>query len=183
MDINYRTQLPELLKHLGLPMIAVELGTAEGYNAKDFLENGIEQLTVVDNWGQIEGHRGDGGNENDWHDKNYADALKKLSKYTGRVTWLQGLSTEMAQYVPDNSVGMVYVDCDHSYLGVKNDIEAYWSKLVDGGVMAFHDYLNTWDYGVQAAVKEFAEINGLEVFLIPENKEEDAGAFIIKPTK
>lgn len=183
MTIKYRLELPDLLKHLGLPMIAVELGTAEANHAKDLLENGIEHLTVVDNWGYIEGQKGDGGFPQDsFHDKNYKAALKRLSKYTGRVTWLKGMSVEMAQYVPDNSCGLIYVDCDHSYLGVKGDSEAYWSKLVDGGIMAYHDWYDP-AYGTQEAVNEFAETKGLEVFLIPEDKGEDAGAYIIKPKK
>jgi len=180
MEITHRTQLPDLLKHLGLPMIGVEVGTAEANHAKDLLENGIEYLTVVDNWGNIDGQKGDGGFENDWHDKNYAAALKRLSKYTGRVTWLKGLSVEMAQYVPDNSRGLVYVDCDHSYLGVKGDSEAYWSKLVDGGIMAYHDW-NDPAYGTQEAVNEFAALHNIEIFMIPENKGEDTGVYIIKP--
>jgi len=59
--IKYRSQLPSLLKDLGLPMVAVEIGVAEGYNSIDLLNNGILKLYMVDNWGTINGQRGDGG--------------------------------------------------------------------------------------------------------------------------
>jgi transposase len=63
---------------------------------------------------------------------------------------------------------------------VLNDIAAYWSKLVSGGIMSFHDHENE-SYGVKKAVAEFAKENNLEVHLLPENKPEDAGAWIQKP--
>jgi len=177
--IQYRRELPELMKRLGLPMMAAEIGCAEGYNAKDLLTNGVEHLFMVDNWGKIEGITGDGNHDNEWHDKNYNDAMNRIAPFKEKVTVLRGLSVEMAQYIQDNILGMVYVDCNHSYEGASGDIKAYWSKLVVGGIMAFHDYENT-AYGVKQAVKEFAEANKLEIFLIPEDRKDDAGAFIIK---
>ncbi|HQV54298.1 MAG TPA: class I SAM-dependent methyltransferase [Chitinophagaceae bacterium] len=177
--ITYRRELPSLLKQLGLPKTAAEIGCAEGYNSHELLTNGIEKLYMVDNWGKILGITGDGNNHQDWHDKNYDDAMKRIEPFKENVTVLRGLSVEMADYIEDGTLGLAYVDCNHSYEGVSGDIPAYWSKLVPGGVMAFHDYENP-AYGVKQAVKEFAEANGLEIHLIPENKLEDAGALIIK---
>lgn len=178
-SIKYRRELPSLMKRLGLPMTAAEIGCAEGYNANDLLVNGVEHLFMVDNWGKIEGITGDGNHDNDWHDKNYNDAMNRVAPFKERVTVLRGLSVEMAEYIDNNTLGLVYVDCNHSYEGVSGDIDAYWNKLVVGGIMAFHDYENI-AYGVKEAVKEFAQKNNLEIFLIPEDKKSDAGALIIK---
>jgi len=183
MEITHRTQLPDLLKHLGLPMIGAEIGVASGFNSLDLMRNGMEKLYCVDNWGTIEGVTGDGASSQEWHQGNYESTLKLLKPFGDKVTILKGMSVEMAKEIPDNSLGLLYHDGNHTYLGVKEDIEAYWAKLVENGIMAFHDYANTWDYGVKDAVDEFAEENGLEVFLIPEDKIEDAGAYIIKPKK
>lgn len=181
MEIQYRTQLPDLLKHFNLPLTGIELGSAEGYSAFDFMRAGMEELTLVDLWAKIEGHSGDGGNENEWHNRNYDIATGRLAVYGDKVKFLRGLTGEMAAHIPDNSVSLVYVDADHSEAGCADDIDNYWGKLVSGGIMAFHDYENDWDYGVKAAVNKFAELHGLEVHKIPENKIEDAGCWIKKP--
>ena len=41
----------------------------------------------------------------------------------------------------DNFPEFIFVDGDHSYAGVRQDILDYYPLLAPGGVMAFHDYL------------------------------------------
>lgn len=171
MDIKHRR---DLYKIIDLTLPAAEVGVAEGYFSADILSWGVPKLYMVDNWGTLP-VKGDGGNSQAWHDKNYVDALTRTSKYTREI--LRGISWEMAAKVPDNSLGFVNIDCDHSYEGVKKDIASWWPKLVSGGVMAFHDFENT-AYGVKRAVAEFAW--GMTIHLLPEDKIEDAGAYIIK---
>lgn len=173
--IKYRRDLYQIID-LNLP--AAEIGVAEGFFSRDILEWGVPKLYMVDNWGTLN-VKGDGGNEQWWHDRNYDDAINRVAKFTGKIAILRGLSTLMADKVADESLGFINIDCDHSYQGVKADIYAWWPKLVKGGVMAFHDYENK-NYGVKQAVEEFARANGLEIHLLPEDKEEDAGAYIIK---
>lgn len=177
--IQYRRELPELMKQLKLPMIAAELGCAEGLNAKDLLTNGVEYLYMVDNWSKIEGITGDGNFESDFHDYNYVQAMNRVGKYGSKVKVLRGLTTEMAIHIENEVLGLVYVDAAHDYNSVKNDIAAWYPKLVIGGIMAFHDY-SMPQYGVKQAVIEFSQEKGLELFLIPEDKQEDAGAYFFK---
>lgn len=180
MEIKYRRELNKLLWHLELKGNTAEIGCAEGFFSADILQWGIGHHFMVDNWGTIPHISGDGNNPQEWHDKNYTDAMNRvLPEFSERVTVLRGMSVEMTRYVPDNSVALVYVDCDHTYEGVKADIKAWYPKLITGGVMAFHDYENT-AYGVKPAVNEFAEANGLEVHFIAEDKPEDAGAWFQK---
>lgn len=174
-QINHRIQLPSLMRELNLPMYGAEIGVAEGYFSADLLSNGIETLYMVDNWGTLQ-QQGDGANSQAWHDKNYASAMERVKVYNSQAIVLRGLSVEMAKKVYDESLGLVYIDCDHSYEGVKADIEAWLPKLVTGGIMAFHDYENR-SYGVKQAVQEFCKDR--IIHLLPENKTEDAGAFFI----
>lgn len=178
MNITHRIQLPSLMKSLGLPMVASEAGVAEGNFSRDLITEGIEKLYSVDNWGTIEGQSGDAASSNDWHLSNYNNAIKLLKPFGEKSIILKGLSSEMAKHIPDNTLGLVYVDCCHEYLCVKSDIESYYPKLVNGGIMAFHDYL-TYD-GVSMAVNEFARVNNLELHLLPENAVKDAGCFFLK---
>lgn len=179
MEIQYRTQLPDLLRHYNLPLVAVELGCAEGYSASDFLEAGIEKLYMVDAWRHLD-QRGDGGESEEWHENNYNDAMKRVSKYGDKVVVLRGTTDEMVDYIPYESVSLVYVDAAHDYNSVSKDIVHYFHKLIHGGIMAFHDYVYKESYGVVEAVNEFCAAAGYEVHVIPENKYEDQGCWFMK---
>lgn len=181
MEIKHRTQLVELLKHFNLPLVAVECGVAEGLNSRDLIVAGIKMLYMVDNWATIPGHTGDGGNDQAWHDKNYQEAIERVKGGKGKATPLRGMSVAMADYVANKSVGLVYVDDDHSEKGVESTIGAWWPKLVNGGIMAFHDYWEELPYGVHKVVNAFAKNNNLELHFIPENQSEDSGVWIQKP--
>jgi hypothetical protein len=179
------THRRDLYQIIDLTLPAAEIGVAEGFFSRDILEWGVPKLYMVDNWGTLN-VKGDGGNEQSWHDRNYQGAIERVAKFGDKAIILRGLSTLMADKVSDNSLGFVNIDCDHSYEGVMGDINVWWPKLVKGGVMAFHDYENT-NYGVKQAVGEFArnEFGGLMqsnygIHLLPEDKKEDAGAYLIK---
>lgn len=179
MEVKYRIQLPSLMASLKLPMTAIEIGVAEGFSSYDFLFNGIEKLYSVDAWRTLN-QKGDGGYEQEWHDKNYSDAVKRLSEFKDRSVIVRGLSNEVSSRFEDNTFGMVYLDGDHSYEGVKRDLENYYPKVVKGGIIAGHDFLNG-DYGVNKAVWEFANKLGTMVYTISENKRDDAGFYFLKP--
>ena len=51
-------------------------------------------------------------------------------------------------------VDMVFVDASHSYEACKGDALAWLPRIKDGGVIAFHDYWDRWNYGVIKAVDE-----------------------------
>jgi hypothetical protein len=176
MEIKHRIQLPQLVKELGLPSIGVEIGVAEGFSSRDFLENGLHKLYSVDAWRTLN-QSGDGGQVQEWHDRNYESAVKLLAPFKERSVILRGLSSDMIKDVPDNSIGLLYLDGDHSYEGVKRDLTEWYPKVVSGGIIAGHDY-EMKQYGVKQAVHEFAKS---EVFLIPEHKSEDAGFYFLKP--
>lgn len=177
--IHYRRDLWKLLSDV-TDAVVCEIGVAEGNFSRDICEWGVKLCISVDAWECITGQTGDGGFSQDWHNANYAHARDLLRPYGGRSKILRGRTTAMAQYVADNSVDLVYIDADHSYTGCIQDIHAWWSKLKSGAVCAFHDFRNT-AYGVNQAVHDFADAFGLEIFEIPEDKDVDAGAYIIKP--
>lgn len=180
MNITHRLQLPHLMKHLNLPMVAIELGCSEGYSAKDFLEQGVEKIYMVDLWATIAGQSGDASNKQEWHDNNYNLAMDRVRRFGDKVEVRRGLTQEMAFYILDNIAGLVYIDANHEFSAVYDDITTYWPKLVSGGICALHDYENN-SYGVKEAVQKFAKENNLEVHLLAENKKEDAGAYFFKP--
>ena len=180
MQIKYRAELVDLMKYLKLPLTGVEVGVASGYFSRDLLNAGMETLYSVDAWITLN-QTGDGGREQNWHDDNYEEAMGLLKPFGEKSIVLRGLSHEMAHQVPNNSLGIAYFDGDHSREGVTKDLEAWYPKVVSGGIIGSHDYENT-DYGVKEAFTDFCEKMGVaDIHLLPENKLEDAGCFFFKP--
>lgn len=78
---------------------------------------------------------------------------------TGIVHLHEGDSSSILQDFPDCYFDFIYIDGDHSYQGVKRDIQAAKSKIKEQGILIFDDY-TFWSptecmmYGVIQAVNE-----------------------------
>lgn len=59
-------------------------------------------------------------------------------------TFHQMLSLDKALHdqLRDESYDFIYLDGDHSYKGVKNELPLFWNKVKKGGILAGHDYCN-----------------------------------------
>lgn len=175
--IKYRRDIHLLFEEIS-EVVAVEVGVAEGSYSADILNWGVKKLYMVDLWESHPEFPGDAGNPQSWHNKNHNEAIERVAKFKDRYKIMRGPSTKMAEHIFE-PLDLVYIDCCHSYECVKNDIAAYWPKLRSGGVMAWHDFLNP-AYGVRQAVMEFVQAEGLELNLLPEDKPDDAGAWVRK---
>lgn len=184
MDIQYRRELGKLLEHFGIMGPAAEIGVAEGRFSLELLQMGIPKLYMVDVWDHIPGQPGDGSSPKEWHQSNLDKALNAVWDYAegklAQVIFVQLFSVEAAKRVDDESLSLVYIDADHSFEGCRADIAAWYPKLIEGGIMAFHDY-EMPQYGVKDAVDYICFGIGVEVHKIPEDKPEDAGAWFQKP--
>jgi hypothetical protein len=177
MVIKSRVELVELMKHLKLPLVAAEVGVAEGKFATELYCRGLEKLYLVDIWEHIEETQGCSNYPTTWHEENYHD-VKHRFYGNEKVVILKGFSSEMAKEIPDNSVGLCYIDADHSYEGAMSDIKAYYPKVVSGGIIATHDYMNE-GYGVGRAVRDF--IDRKDVVVIEEGEDVNGwSAYFIK---
>lgn len=178
MKINSRIQIVELMQHFNLPLIAAEVGVAEGRLSSELLAWGIEKLYLIDIWEKVPFIKGCGSFNQNWHDENYRQVLEIEDNNMDKVVVLKGFSYKMAEYIPDNSLGMCYIDGDHTYDGARADIDYYWPKLVSGGIMAFHDAANP-AYGIRDAMHNFTKGVGINM-LQEDGNIENIGAWIQK---
>lgn len=79
----------------------------------------------------------------------------------GQVEMVRALSQEAAAKIPDASLDWVYIDGNHAYEFVSQDLQLYFPKIKPGGYLAGDDYAEGgwWQGGVQRAVDEFLEAN------------------------
>ena len=65
------------------------------------------------------------------------------------------LVNKLFQLLYNNSIDFIYIDGDHSYEGVKADINNYFNKLKTDttSFIGGHDYTNEWP-GVVSAIDE-----------------------------
>jgi predicted O-methyltransferase YrrM len=78
---------------------------------------------------------------------------------SGIVQLHEGDSSSTLKQFPDSYFDFIYLDGDHSYRGVKRDIEVGKSKVKEEGFLIFNDYtywspVECIDYGVIRAVNE-----------------------------
>ena len=97
-----------------------------------------------------------------WQEARYISTLNMLLQFPkDRWEVLRSYSNRVVHFFEDNSLDFVYIDGEHSYEAVSDDIACWWSKIKSGGIMSGHDY-NETNPGTKQAVNEFAEKNNLE---------------------
>jgi predicted O-methyltransferase YrrM len=95
------------------------------------------------------------------HERNYEAARATLARFASRSSILRLTSSEASVRFADGSLDFVYLDAQHHYEAIKDDINAWLPKVKRGGVLGGHDYLEgqlpSGLYGVKRAVHEFVE--------------------------
>jgi hypothetical protein len=165
-----------LVKFLPENPIGVEVGVREGNYSRALLSNHQDMhLYCVDVWGKFQDGKKtrylDSGENKKFGDAKAGmlqlrDVAEKLSKFGGRVNILQLPSTEAAKVFDKDSLDFVYIDADHTYQGVKEDIQSWWPLVKEGGILCGHDYGYNKDhtnFGVKEAVDEFVTKEGLKL--------------------
>lgn len=73
-------------------------------------------------------------------DEKFLRVQEKLTSSFGtRVTMVRSLSTDAAKSFSDESLAFVYIDGNHMYHAVLEDLEAWYPKIAPGGILAGDD--------------------------------------------
>ena len=93
----------------------------------------------------------------------YHEILTKKYKRSKKVKVIKSTTIAFLETIDDEYLDAVYIDADHSYDGVKNDLELSFKKVKTGGVIMGHDYTTSMFPGVVKAVDEFCVDNNLKI--------------------
>jgi hypothetical protein len=93
----------------------------------------------------------------------------------------RNLSTDALINYEDDFFDFIYIDACHLYESVLWDMENYFPKLKNGGLMGGHDYFNCPSFGVIKAVDHFCEKYGYEIIVLV--GESQSGDWLLTPKK
>lgn len=170
-----RECLPEFLKNNYLKdnINILEIGVFEGsYSLKIYQTFLNSSLYLLDTWKT---------NDNDFYYsvrpntvENAFAVAKSRFENKDKVFFIIENSKIAHQKYNDNFFDWIYIDADHSYDAVKNDLQNWYPKLKNKGIMSGHD----WDanpnmqeynmFGVQKAITEFIGDKSIDLNLTNE---------------
>lgn len=141
-DLNNRPSLSLLKNKVNL--IGAEIGVRWGCNALRMLLNlDIKLLYLVDPYKPFPVLKG-----GLWMDgrQDICDEYLRIAEYNlegfDNIVWVKEFSRD-SLYMIDDNLDFVYIDGDHRYEAVKEDIELYLPKVRVGGMLCGHDFTST----------------------------------------
>ena len=157
MEMDNRDELGKFYQEHYKTGCGAEIGVHVGDFSKKIAENWKGKILCVDIW------------LNEGVMEQAADNLKGLN-----CDLIKKSSVDAAKDFIDECLDWVYIDSDHGYGFVKEDIESWFPKVRKGGVVSGHDYIKARETlrpgdgvpEVWMAVDEFCEKNNYKVELV-----------------
>jgi hypothetical protein len=163
--MKYFNTRNELLTILNKNIKVCEIGVFKGEFSKVILDIlNPSELHLIDLFdGQMCSGDKDGNNIiwtnlNDEH-----ESLCNKYKYNKNVFIHKGFSHTILPSFENDYFDMVYIDGDHSYDGVKLDLNISYNKIKKNGYIFGHDYIESRFEGVVRAVNEFCQEKKLNI--------------------
>lgn len=181
IDSSREIEIPKVLNKTNAK-IGVEIGVFKAQFSKHLLSNWSGTLYMIDPWRPLGDEYIDSSNHKN-HMNAYEESMKNIKGFEDRAFMLRGLGENFADLFKDQSLDFVYIDGNHAYSYVKADINMWWPKLKEGGLLLGHDYLKLDWYDPDQAFHE----NGIDKHMWmwsedSENKEPAyAGIFGVNP--
>ena len=128
----------------GKKITCIEIGVHKGSNMITMQKNlNISKIYAIDPY------------NSDYYYNIAHDRLKRFKN----IIWIRKTSDDAIDDIKEQ-VDFVYIDGDHSYNVVKNDLELYIKKVKPDGIIAGHDFEFR---DVATAVTEYASNNNLKI--------------------
>ena len=157
------------IKQINAP-IGVEVGVFRGDLSQRLLrEHESLTLYMVDPWTTHENNEVY-KNSGDFHatlpqeaqDFLYEETKRVVAPFLNRAIILREFSICAALKFEDNSIDFAFIDAQHTYEGVSEDVRIWKPKIKSGGWLCGHDFGRDKFPGVTKAVVEFADENNLK---------------------
>lgn len=140
-------------------LVGIELGSFCGNSSEMFIDSGaFDKLYCIDAFDGIYG-------------KYTEQIFNERFKDNEKIIKIKNYTNNAVNNFTYASIDFIYIDADHNYNSVKQDILNYFPKIKNGGIVAGHDYCEAWTGVIQAVNETFGK--PIEVF-------EDSSWYVIK---
>lgn len=139
-----RETLPAYLKANGF-LTGAEIGVYKGDYSAHFAKAGLKHF-AIDPWMAFPG-QGRTQQVQERQDFLFGHAGRTLAPYPN-CTIIRKTSMEAVKDFADESLDYVYIDGDHEYSHIVEDVTEWAKKVRKGGIVAGHDY---WDTDLTAS--------------------------------
>jgi len=148
--------------------VGAEIGVAFGGHAEAILENTrVRCLYGVDSYQHRQDYDDPMNLDQDDFDHVFWYAIGRLSRFGERYVGVRAVSKLAAEHLPGD-LDFVYLDAEHSYQAVAEDVRTWLAKIRSGGIIGGHDYGGEAGFdGVQQAVDEVCRERGMQLHLEP----------------
>jgi len=131
-----RDDLPKFFKEMGFK-VGAEIGIHRGEFIEKFCKEGL-RMYAIDPWEESDDYTRNQARL----DKVYDHAKKRLSKYDDCMI-IRKDSMEAVLDLPDECLDFVYIDGNHHFKYVAEDLVEWSKKVKSGGVICGHDFVYT----------------------------------------
>ena len=76
------------------------------------------------------------------HSDAYVETIQNINGYEDRGIMVRATSKTASEIFEDESLDFIYIDANHAYDFVVEDINLWFPKLKKGGIFSGHDYLD-----------------------------------------
>jgi hypothetical protein len=183
--LRHRREFGIWLNARGFDGVGAEIGVKEGkYSERILFYWKGKKLYSIDPWREFshDVYKDQANVDSFQQEKFYQETCARLAQYGERNEILRLTSEEAAREIEDGSLDFAYIDAQHHYAPVKQDIKMWWPKIRRGGVLCGHDYFNdpATEFEVKRAVDEFVAENPGLVFFQTE-KDKLPSWYVLKP--
>jgi hypothetical protein len=138
---NHRNDLIKNLTNLIGNGKGVEIGVFKGEFSKHILNNWGGTLYMIDVWRPLGNEYEDASNHKE-HIDAYQQTMENIKGFEDRGIMIRASSEIAANMFQDESLDFIFIDANHAYDFVVDDINLWFSKLKKGGIFSGHDYIN-----------------------------------------
>lgn len=154
----------EMLKYFPKGGVYAEIGVFIGTFSARIIENcAPSKIYLVDTWRDGLDWMVNGEIKHFTGQEAYNEACKLDCNPAVRIR--RQKSVEFISELPDDHLDVIYLDANHSYESVRDELNLCFPRMKKGGWVSGHDYCDVFS-GVKRAVDEFVSKNGLKIDIL-----------------
>jgi len=167
---NFATREDMIAELIPGGSVGAEIGVYRGDFSLELIKTGLSKLFLVDAWKAYDAYALDSLNATN-QDANYTDTLSRLRAQidAGRVEVIRGFSADVARKWKGPKLSWIFLDSNHAYEFVKEDLIEWSKHIAPDGFIMMHDHTDSsagaiaMRFGVVKACRGFCEEFGWEI--------------------